>query len=54
MYSTLSCLTINVPQMYNLCFYLNNVLNVPLQKPVVFQSLANFNLSTNECTLNFT
>jgi len=39
MYSTLICLTINVPQLYNLCFYLNNVLNVPLQKPVCFNYL---------------
>jgi len=29
--TTLTCLTMNVPQMYSLCFYLNNVLNVPLQ-----------------------
>jgi len=31
MYGNLTCLTINVPQMFNLCFYMNNVLNVSLQ-----------------------
>jgi hypothetical protein len=41
MCSTLTCLTINVPHMYGLSFYLNNVLNVSLRKPVVFQLFAN-------------
>jgi len=38
---TLTSLTINVPQMYNLSFYLNSVLHVSLQKPFAFQLLAN-------------
>jgi len=41
MYSTLTCLTINDPQMYNLSTYLNNVLQVSLQKPFRFYNFSN-------------